>query len=211
MLTPTSKILELRVDERVDADAANAGLERSGRDRDPVANLQRSLLAVKRANLGILNQLRVALAHYSGQIGRRNRDLEIGRVQVAQRVQADASCSECPGVVGRAGTGVGVLVVVVVVWLMLGCSVTVALVGGLRPKVRDLSLLTCITAMSTMTSGRALSRSSTSFSAKRDLIGSSRTTRAFCESNCCTRWTSSTARIAFTTSCSSVGWERLVR
>ena len=35
----------------------------------------------------------------------------------------------------------------------------------LKPRVRDRSLLTCITAISIMTSGRALSRSSTSFSA----------------------------------------------
>ena len=64
-----------------------------------------------------------------------------------------------------------VVPVVVVVELMLSCRVMVALVGGLNPSVRDRSLLTCMTAMSTMTSGRALSRSSTSFSARRDLIG----------------------------------------
>src|ERR1017187_8774176 len=54
-------------------------------------------------------------------------------------------------------------VVVGVVVFRLLCSVTVALVGGLRPNVRDLSLLTCMMAMSTITSGRALSRSSTVF------------------------------------------------
>jgi len=50
---------------------------------------------------------------------------------------------------------------------MLGAYLgyTVALVGGLNPSVRDLSLLTCKTAMSTITSGRALSKSSTNFSA----------------------------------------------
>src|SRR5271169_726424 len=50
-----------------------------------------------------------------------------------------------------------VVPVVVVVELMFDCKVTVALVGGLNPKVLDRSLLTCITAMSTITSGRALS------------------------------------------------------
>ena len=50
-----------------------------------------------------------------------------------------------------------VVPVVVVVLLMFDCKVTVALVGGSNPKVRDLSLLTCMIAMSTMTSGRALS------------------------------------------------------
>src|SRR5580704_7238371 len=54
-------------------------------------------------------------------------------------------------------------VVVGVVVLMLLCKATVALVGGLNPRVRDLSLLTCMTAMSIITSGRALSRSSTSY------------------------------------------------
>src|SRR5580704_18246577 len=47
--------------------------------------------------------------------------------------------------------------VVAVVLLMLLCRLTVALVGGLRPRVRDRSLLICITSMSMMTSGRALS------------------------------------------------------
>ena len=96
-------------------------------------------------------------------------------------------------------------VVAGVVVLRLLCSVTVALVGGFSPSVRDRSLLTCMMAMSTITSGRALSRSSTSFSASAIWSGVPRTTSAFCESNCCTRCTSSTARIAFTTSCNSVG------
>src|SRR6516162_9826907 len=51
-------------------------------------------------------------------------------------------------------------VVVVLLVLMLLCSWTVALVGGLMPKVRERSLLTCMMAISIMTSGRALSRSS---------------------------------------------------
>ena len=101
------------------------------------------------------------------------------------------------------------VVVVVVVVLILLCRVTVALVGGFNPRVRDLSLLTCKTAISTTTSGRALSRSSTSFSASAIWSGVPRTTSAFCESNCCTRCTSSTARIAFTTSCNSVGCRKI--
>ena len=84
------QILELRIDQRVDTHPADAGLERSSRDRHTVANLQRSLLPVQRANLRILNKLGVALAQYCGEIGGRNGDLEIGGVQVAQRIQADA-------------------------------------------------------------------------------------------------------------------------
>src|SRR5215469_101574 len=66
-----------------------------------------------------------------------------------------------------------VLVVPVVVGVAIGlvvlrllCNVTVALVGGLRPSVRERSLLTCMIAISTITSGRALSRSSTIFWAR---------------------------------------------
>src|SRR5260370_12349406 len=45
--------------------------------------------------------------------------------------------------------------------VMLGCSCTVMLVGGLTPSVRFLSRLVCITATSTTTSGLGLSRSLT--------------------------------------------------
>ena len=154
------EVLKLRIDQRVDADAADAGLERSGGDRHALADLERGLLIIEGANLRILNQLGVAVAHHRRQVRRRNRDLEIGRVQVAQGVQTE------PGAAGE------VVVVVVVVrggaWVVvidIALQSDGALVGGLKPRVRDLSLLTCITAMSTITSGRALSRSSTNFSA----------------------------------------------
>ena len=81
------QILELRVDQRVDADAADAGLERSGRDRHAVADLQRSLLPIQSANLWILKQLGVAVVHHSRQVCGWNRDLEVGGVQVAECVQ----------------------------------------------------------------------------------------------------------------------------
>src|SRR6516165_1653192 len=76
-------------------------------------------------------------------------------------------------VVGRPVVGL-----VVVVVLMFGCSWTVAEVGGLMPKVRDLSRLICITATSTMTSDLDLSRSLTSFCARAIWSGVPRTTRA---------------------------------
>ena len=68
--------------------------------------------------------------------------------------------------------------------LMLGCSVTEALVGGLIPSLCALSRLTCITATSISTSGLALSRSSTSFCANAIWSGVPRTTIAPCEGNC---------------------------
>ena len=159
------EILELRIDQRVDADAADAGLERSGGDGNLVADLQRSFLAVEGANLGILNELGVAVVHDRRKIGGGNDDLEIGGVQVAESVEIDVRSVPVPWVTVAPVPEVVVPVVVVVVLLMLLCKVTVALVGGSNPKVRDWSLLTCMMAMSTMTSGRALSRSSTSFSA----------------------------------------------
>src|SRR5581483_6008834 len=58
-----------------------------------------------------------------------------------------------------------VVPLVVPVLLMLFWSATVALVGGLMPYCRILSRLTFMTATSTITSERALSRSLTSFSA----------------------------------------------
>ena len=61
------EILELRVDQRVDADAADARLERSSGDGNPVTNFQRSFLSIESANLRILNQLGVAVAHHRRQ------------------------------------------------------------------------------------------------------------------------------------------------
>ena len=157
------EVLELSIHQRVDADAADAGLERSGGNRDAVTDFEGGFLAIESTNLRILNQFGVAVAHDSGQIRRRDRNLEIGGVQVTSvfRLMSLLVPEELVGVVV-----VPVVVVVVLVVLMLSCSCTVALVGGLKPRVRDLSLLTCMMAMSIMTSGRALSRSSTNFSAR---------------------------------------------
>jgi hypothetical protein len=57
------------------------------------------------------------------------------------------------------------------VLLMLACNWTEALVGGLIPKVRIFSRLISINAKSTTTSGAALSKSFTIFSAKRTWSG----------------------------------------
>ena len=77
-------VLELRIDQRVDTDAADAGLKRSGRNRNAVADLERGLLPVESANLRILDELGVAVVHHRRKIGGGNGDLEVGGVQVAQ-------------------------------------------------------------------------------------------------------------------------------
>ena len=106
---------------------------------------------------------------------------------------------------------VPVVVEVPLVVLRLFCKATVALVGGLIPRFRVLSRLTCIMATSTMTSGRALSRSLTNFSASAIWSGVPRTTSAPCEGRGWMREISRIWRSALTTSCNSVGCDRFAR
>ena len=54
-------VIELRIDQRIDADAADAGLKRSGRHRHALADLQRGLLAVNGADLRLLDDLCLAV------------------------------------------------------------------------------------------------------------------------------------------------------
>ena len=58
-------VLKLRIHQRIDAHAADAGLERSRGDRDSVADFERSFLTIHRTNLRVLNQLGVAVAEQS--------------------------------------------------------------------------------------------------------------------------------------------------
>src|SRR5271157_2696971 len=71
-----------------------------------------------------------------------------------------------------------------VLLLVLACSCTVALVGGLMPRVCTVSRLTCIKAKSMTTSGDARSKSLTIFSANKTWSGVPRITIASWESNC---------------------------
>ena len=100
-------------------------------------------------------------------------------------------------------------VVVLVGRLSVSCPVT--LVGGVMPRSSSLSRRTCSTATSTTTSGLALSISLMIFSASATWSGVPRTTIAPCEGNCWMRLISTSVRMAFTVSCSSVGAEMLVR
>src|SRR5258708_11380690 len=68
--------------------------------------------------------------------------------------------------------------------LILACNWTEALVGALIPRVCVLSRLTSINAKSTTTSGEALSKSLTIFSARSTWSGVPRITMASCEASC---------------------------
>src|SRR5438045_696982 len=70
------------------------------------------------------------------------------------------------------------LLLFVVEVVAFGCSCTVALVGGLTPSVRFLSLLICRTATSTTTSGFDRSKSPTNFCASATWSGVPLTTIA---------------------------------
>ena len=83
------EILELSVDQWVDADAADSRLKRSSRYRNAFTNLECRLLSIHGADLRILNHLGVAVTEQGRCCGWRNRDRKIGRVQVAQAVQVN--------------------------------------------------------------------------------------------------------------------------
>src|SRR5579872_383059 len=52
---PYVKVLKLRIDQRVNADAADSRLKRSSSNRHAVADLERRFLSIQRAYLGILD------------------------------------------------------------------------------------------------------------------------------------------------------------
>src|SRR6185312_12797766 len=83
------QILELRVDQRVDAHAADARLKRTGCDRHAVADLERCLLPIHRSNLRVLDKFGTAVTEQRRGRGGRNGYHKFGRVQVAQPVQVD--------------------------------------------------------------------------------------------------------------------------
>src|SRR6185437_16108577 len=56
-------VVELRIDQRVDAHAADARLERSGRNRHAFTDLQGGFLPVRRTNFRLLDELAAAVAH----------------------------------------------------------------------------------------------------------------------------------------------------
>src|SRR4029077_3890079 len=85
------EILKLRVDQRVDAYSTDARLKRTRRHRHAVTDLQRGLLSIECSNLRILDDLGAAVPHDGCGCGARNRDGEIGRVQIADAVEVNAT------------------------------------------------------------------------------------------------------------------------
>ena len=97
-------ILKLCINERINADAADTGLERSRGHRDAVADLERGLLVVEGANLRVLDDLGVAVAQQRGKRRRRDADLKIVGIQVRELVERDAAVAGGPS--GPGGSGV---------------------------------------------------------------------------------------------------------
>ena len=83
------EILKLGIDQRVNADAANAGLERPGCHRNALTDFQRGFLAIDCPNLRLLDQLGGAVREQCGCSHRADRGREVGRGQVAEGVQVD--------------------------------------------------------------------------------------------------------------------------
>src|ERR1019366_8032740 len=98
-------IVELSVNQRVDADAADAGLERTAGHGYTLADLQRSLLTIRGTDLRLLDELAAAVTHQEIRRGGRDRHLEVRGVQVGETIQVDAArCASCRGGgAGRAG------------------------------------------------------------------------------------------------------------
>ena len=92
-----------------------------------------------------------------------------------------------------------------------GCSATPTLVGHAMPRVLSQFLLTSRMAISTTTSGRALSRSLISFCASSSSSGVPRMTMAFWLATAYTLALGSTLRIAVCTSFRSFCCQALVR
>ncbi len=70
-------VVELSIDQRIDADTADARLERAGGHRHALANLQRSLLTVGSTDLRLLDKLATAVAQQKIRGRSGNRYLEI--------------------------------------------------------------------------------------------------------------------------------------
>src|SRR5262249_8021399 len=86
-------VVELRVHQWVDTYAANAGLERSRRDRHTLAELERRLLSIERAYLRLLQNLRCAVGVEEECRGSADGHLEISGIQVGEAVQVNLTGS----------------------------------------------------------------------------------------------------------------------
>ena len=104
-------VIELRIDQRVDADSADARLKRTGGHGHALTDLERRLLAVDGADLRLLDDLGAAVVQQELHARGRNADREIARVKIRQVVESQAVVGRC----GGAGAVVPVVELVVLV------------------------------------------------------------------------------------------------
>src|SRR5208283_1932628 len=90
-------VIELGIDQGIDAYAANSGLKRTGGHGNALANLQRSLLSVEGADLRLLQNPGIAVVVQERSRRRGDRHLKVGGVQMRQRVQIDGARSAARG------------------------------------------------------------------------------------------------------------------
>ncbi len=143
----------------------DAGVVGAGGDGNLLTDLELGALAVGGADAGVLQDAGVGVVEQR---------VDRGGTMVTPKLLALRWASE----LRVKGLGVVVVVPVVVVLpvlvvvLGLACGVMVIDCGRVMPRLRILSRLTSRTATSTTTSGRARSRSFSSFCAKEQLVGS---------------------------------------
>src|SRR5437763_1059108 len=83
------QVLELCINEGVDANSTDAGLELTSGHRNAIADFQRGLLSIHSANLRVLNDLSGAVIEERRRSSRIDGDCEIGRVQIAETIEVD--------------------------------------------------------------------------------------------------------------------------
>src|SRR6185312_1722937 len=81
------QILELRIDQGINSDAANAGLKRPSGHGNARADLQCGLLPIGGANLRVLQQLGIGVAHQQMQRGLRNAHREVCGIDVLKSIE----------------------------------------------------------------------------------------------------------------------------
>src|SRR5262249_8092459 len=117
-------VIELRIDQRVDADAADAGLEAAGGGGLAVADLELGWDVIDRAELRALENLRGGVAEHglqervgdgggevgagdASEVGERDEGAGDARRGAAPSAGASSGSSTCPGASASPGAGPG--------------------------------------------------------------------------------------------------------
>src|SRR5271166_810196 len=82
-------VVELCINQRIDADAADAGLERSGSYRHALPDLERGLLAVQSTNLRLLQDLCITVVVQERRRRRGDGYLKVSGIEVRKAVEVD--------------------------------------------------------------------------------------------------------------------------